>query len=96
MVSVEISVVSTALVGIANELGGLGESSWIMSSYLLGYVAVVIIFAKFSDIFGRKQLMILCIVIFSIFSAICGSVSSVVQLLVLAFNFCFLTTVVDC
>jgi MFS family permease len=80
MVSVEISVVATALVSIAEDIGGFQEVSWIMSSYLLGYVSVVIIFAKFSDIFGRKTIMLVCLTIFMAFSAGCGAAQNVTQL----------------
>jgi MFS family permease len=83
MVSVEISVVATALVSIAEDIGGFQEVSWIMSSYLLGYVSVVIIFAKFSDIFGRKTIMLVCLTIFMAFSAGCGAAQNVTQLIIL-------------
>ena len=38
LVNMEATVVTTALVAITNELGGFDIVSWILSSYLLGYV----------------------------------------------------------
>lgn len=38
MVSLEIPVVTTALVSIVGGLGGFDKISWVVSSYLLGYV----------------------------------------------------------
>jgi hypothetical protein len=38
MVNLEIPVVVTALVAITNDLSGFNDLSWVISSYLLGYV----------------------------------------------------------
>ena len=38
VVQTEISIVTTSLVAITDDIGGFDMSSWIMSSYLLGYV----------------------------------------------------------
>jgi hypothetical protein len=82
MVTMEVSVVATALVGITREMGGSDTNnvSWIMSSYLLGYVAVMIITSKFSDVFGRKSLLVLCAAVFTVFSGACGAAQSITQL----------------
>ncbi|RYO83337.1 hypothetical protein DL766_002689 [Monosporascus sp. MC13-8B] len=80
LVSMEISVVTTALVAITDDLGGFQSVSWVLSSYLLGYVSVVILVAKFSDIFGRKQLLVSCIFIFTALSGGCAAAQSMTQL----------------
>ncbi|KAI0886605.1 putative multidrug resistance protein fnx1 [Annulohypoxylon maeteangense] len=82
MVNFEVPVVVTALVSITNDLGGFNNVSWVVSAYLLGYVAVIVIFAKFSDIFGRKPIFLLSILIFIIFSAACSASQTIVQLAV--------------
>ena len=38
MVNLEIPVVTTSLVSITKELNGFDKSSWVIASYLLGYV----------------------------------------------------------
>jgi len=40
LTNLEIPIVTTALVGITNDLGGFDKSSWIISAYLLGYVGL--------------------------------------------------------
>ena len=40
LVNLEMTVVNTALVAITNDLGGLNSVSWIVASYLLGYVGL--------------------------------------------------------
>ncbi|KAI0169916.1 major facilitator superfamily MFS-1 [Hypoxylon sp. FL1284] len=82
MVGLEIPVVTTSLVAVADELSGFDKSSWVLSSYLLGYGAVIVIFAKFSDIFGRKPMFLLSIIIFIIFSAACSASQTMTQLII--------------
>lgn len=93
----EISIVSTSLVAITNDLEGLSQSSWIVIAYLLTYssrvpdVAVqqlvlraatgfLVIWAKLSDIFGRKLSIITAVAIFTLFSGGCGAAQATTQL----------------
>ncbi|RYP64797.1 hypothetical protein DL770_009128 [Monosporascus sp. CRB-9-2] len=82
IVNLEIPVVVTALVAITDDLGGFESVAWVVASYLLGYVAVIVICAKFSDIFGRKPVFLLSIAIFIIFSAACSASQTIIQLIV--------------
>ncbi|KAF1975248.1 MFS general substrate transporter [Bimuria novae-zelandiae CBS 107.79] len=80
LTNLEVSVVTTSLVAITTDFGGFDSIGWIVSSYLLGYVAVLVIFAKLSDIFGRKLMFSTSIAIFMCFSAGCGAAQSLTQL----------------
>ncbi|KAI0473346.1 putative multidrug resistance protein fnx1 [Xylariaceae sp. FL0804] len=82
LTNLEVPVVTTALVKITDDLGGFNLVAWVVSSYLLGYVAVIVIFAKFSDIFGRKLVFLLSTAVFIIFSAACSASQTMVQLIV--------------
>ncbi|KAF2706214.1 MFS multidrug transporter-like protein [Pleomassaria siparia CBS 279.74] len=82
LTNLEIPVVTTALISITNDLGGLERSAWVVSSYLVGYVSFLIIFAKLSDIFGRKLLFLIALFIFTVFSAACGAAQTLTQLIV--------------
>ncbi|KAG9201297.1 hypothetical protein G6514_005845 [Epicoccum nigrum] len=82
LTNLEIPVVTTALISITNDLGGLDHSAWVVSAYLLGYVSFLIIFAKLSDIFGRKLLFCIALSIFTIFSAACGAAQNMTQLII--------------
>ncbi|KAH9890146.1 putative multidrug resistance protein fnx1 [Xylariomycetidae sp. FL2044] len=82
MTNLEVPVVITALVQITDDLQGFDLVPWVVASYMLGYVAVIVIFAKFSDIFGRKLLFLLPTAIFIVFSAACSASQTMVQLIV--------------
>ncbi|KAI0025052.1 major facilitator superfamily domain-containing protein [Xylariomycetidae sp. FL0641] len=82
MVTFEIPVVTTALVVISSDLGDFDNLSWVVSSYLLGYVAVIIVFAKISDIFGRKPIFVASILLFLVFSAACSAAQTLTQLII--------------
>ncbi|KAJ2998822.1 hypothetical protein NUW58_g206 [Xylaria curta] len=82
LVNLEIPVVITALVAITDDLRGFENAGWVVASYLLGYVGVIVICAKFSDIFGRKIVFLSSIVFFIIFSAACSAAQTIVQLIV--------------
>ncbi|KAI1743096.1 putative efflux pump antibiotic resistance protein [Xylaria scruposa] len=83
LVQTEISIVTTSLIAIADDLGRLDISNWVLSSYLLGYVGVVVIVAKTSDITGRKPAFLACIFFFTAFSGGCAAAQSMPQLIVL-------------
>ncbi|KAH9906955.1 putative efflux pump antibiotic resistance protein [Xylariomycetidae sp. FL2044] len=82
LTAVEASIVTTALVDITNELGGLEIASWVVSSYLLGYIGVIVILAKLSDILGRKQILLASALLFTTFSGACAAATTIVQLIV--------------
>ncbi|KAI1354865.1 putative multidrug resistance protein fnx1 [Xylaria sp. FL0043] len=82
LVNLEVPVVVTSLVAITNDLQGFDTAGWVVSSYLLGYVGVIVVCAKFSDIFGRKLIFLSSIVFFIIFSAACSSAQTILQLII--------------
>ena len=43
-------------------------------------VGVLIVYAKLSDIFGRKSFLLLAIAIFVVFSGACGAAQTIEQL----------------
>ncbi|ROW15682.1 hypothetical protein VPNG_02121 [Cytospora leucostoma] len=82
LTNLEIPIVTTALIGITDDLGGFNKASWVISAYLLGYVGVLIIFSKLSDIFGRKSMLLVAVLTFAIFSGACGAAQTIEQLIV--------------
>lgn len=82
LVTLEVTVISTSLASIVNDLREFRRSNWVITSYLLTYVAFMVILAKLSDLAGRKSVLIICLMIFTIFSSICGAAQTMTQLIV--------------
>ncbi|RFU74580.1 mfs-type transporter [Trichoderma arundinaceum] len=79
--TLETTIVSTSLVSITNALDGFILRDWIVTAYLLTYTGFLVIYAKFSDVFGQKTMLLLALAIFTIFSALCGAASEIVELI---------------
>ncbi|KAF1952681.1 MFS multidrug transporter-like protein [Byssothecium circinans] len=83
LVTMEVSIVATALVPIADHLHAFDRTSWIVTAYLLTYTGFLIIFAKLSDLVGRKSVLMLTLSLFIIFSGACAAVNTIEQLIIL-------------
>ncbi|KAF2262723.1 MFS general substrate transporter [Lojkania enalia] len=81
--SFEITVVSTALVDIADDLRAFSRVGWVIVAYLAAYTSMIIISAKMSDIIGRKTALVASLIVFSAFSGGCGGAQTLTQLIVL-------------
>ncbi|NTW43012.1 MAG: MFS transporter [Anaerolineaceae bacterium] len=82
LASMEGTVVATAMPTIVAQLGGLSIYSWVFSIYMLASTATVPIYGKLSDIFGRKKLYVISMVLFLSGSILCGLAGSMQQLIV--------------
>ena len=72
MATLDNQIVSTALPTIVGEFGALERFGWIGSAYLLATSAVMPVYGKLGDLFGRKYVMISAVVIFTLGSLACG------------------------
>jgi MFS family permease len=86
------------LVSITNALNGFILRDWIVTSYLLTYTGTLVpnllqwrkltiagflvIYAKLSDVFGKKTMLLLALLIFTVFSGLCGAANNIVDLYV--------------
>ncbi|MEV0202952.1 MDR family MFS transporter [Nonomuraea sp. NPDC050691] len=69
-------IVGTAMPRIVGELGGLQHLSWVVTAYVLGTTVSTPIWGKIGDLYGRKTIFLVSIVIFMIGSALCGMAGS--------------------
>lgn len=72
LAALDQTIVATALPTIVGDLGGLNHLSWIVTAYLLTSTAVTPLYGKVSDLFGRKALFQIAIVVFLVGSALSG------------------------
>ncbi|AWN23575.1 MFS transporter [Deinococcus irradiatisoli] len=72
LAALDQTIVSTSLPRIIADLNGLNLYSWVTTAYLLASTAMVPIYGKLSDIYGRKPVLLFGITVFLIGSALCG------------------------
>ena len=65
-------VVSTALPRIVGDLGGLNHLAWVVTAYVLASTITTPLYGKLGDMYGRKRLLMIAIVIFLVGSALSG------------------------
>src|SRR5262245_31995482 len=82
LASLDQTIVATALPRIVADLQGIDLLAWVSTSYLLASTAMVPIYGKLSDIYGRKIILLIGIVIFLAGSALCGIAPSMLMLVV--------------
>ena len=58
------TIVGTSMRTIADDLKGLDAQAWVTTAYLITSTIATPIYGKLSDIFGRRPLFIIAIVIF--------------------------------
>jgi EmrB/QacA subfamily drug resistance transporter len=79
--AMNMTLVATALPTIVGDLGGLSQLSWVITAYLLTSTVVVPLVGKVSDLYGRKPLFQLAIVVFAVGSVLSGMATSMGQLI---------------
>ncbi len=83
MVVLDSSIANVALPNIAGSFSATqDESVWILTSYLVANGVILPSTAWFSDVFGRKNFLIICTIIFTVASLLCGVSTSMTGLIV--------------
>jgi EmrB/QacA subfamily drug resistance transporter len=72
MAALDQTIVATALPTIVADLGDAGHQSWVVTSYLLTSTIVTVLVGKLGDLFGRKTLFQVAVVLFVVGSVLCG------------------------
>src|SRR6201987_1318737 len=73
----DTSIASVALPYIAGSVSATNdEATWVLTSYLVANAVVLPASSWFSLRFGRKRFLLICIVIFTISSFLCGAAPS--------------------
>ncbi len=73
LAAMDSTIVATAIPQIVGDLGGFSMFSWLFSIYLLIQTITIPVYGKLADIYGRKPILIIGIVIFVIGSATCAA-----------------------
>ena len=78
----DYSIMATAMPKVINSLHGMEYYVWPFTSYMLSSTIAIILFGKLSDIYGRKDVLIIGIVTFVISSVMCGFATNMFELIV--------------
>jgi EmrB/QacA subfamily drug resistance transporter len=81
LAALDSTVIGTAMPTVVASLGGLSLFSWVFSIYLLTSTAALPIFGRLSDLFGRRNMFVVAVWIFTGASALCGLATSMVFLI---------------
>src|SRR5436853_1164285 len=81
LAALDQTIVSTALPTIVGDLGGLSHLSWVVTAYLLASTVTGPLYGKFGDLYGRKVVLQIAIVIFLVGSALCGISQNMAELI---------------
>jgi EmrB/QacA subfamily drug resistance transporter len=80
LASLDQTVVGTALPRIITDLNGANLYAWVVTAYLLTSTITVPIYGKFSDVFGRKVMLMLGVCLFLIGSWLSGASQNMTEL----------------
>ena len=81
LASLDQTIVATAIPRVIADLQGFDRYTWVSIAYLLTSTVTVPIYGKLSDLFGRKPIFLIGIVIFLTGSALSGASQSMNQLI---------------
>ncbi|KAI8575503.1 hypothetical protein K450DRAFT_261509 [Umbelopsis ramanniana AG] len=76
------TIVSTAMPTIGSEFNQMSIVSWVATAYILTFDAFQPLFSKFSDICGRKVILLVGTAIFLFGSVLSGAATSIIMLIV--------------
>ena len=81
LAALDQSIVATALPQITSELGGLEHLSWVVTAYLLTSTSSTPLWGKISDLYGRRPMFQIAILVFLAGSVLAGLSQSMEQLI---------------
>lgn len=81
LVALDQTIISTALGKIVEEFNSFSSLAWVVTAYLITTTITTPIAGKFSDMFGRKSMLITGVIIFTLGSLLSGMSANVEQLI---------------
>ncbi|MDP4094515.1 MAG: MDR family MFS transporter [Bacillota bacterium] len=82
LAALDSTIVGTAMKKIIEDLHGIEQYAWPFTIYMLCSTAAIPVFGGLADIFGRKPIFLLGILIFLTGSALCGTSQNMTQLII--------------
>src|ERR671927_298317 len=80
LAALDQTIVATALPRVVSDLGGLSQYSWVFTAYMLATTVTVPLYGKLGDVYGRRPLFLIAIMVFLAGSALCGLAQNMPEL----------------
>ncbi|MCX7739497.1 MAG: MFS transporter, partial [Meiothermus sp.] len=81
LAALDQTIVSTALPRIIADLDGTELYAWVTTAYLLASTVSAPIFGRLTELFSRKAVLLVAIVVFLMGSALCGLAQNMPELI---------------
>src|ERR1700755_3252459 len=83
MATLDISITNSALPQIQGEIGATGtEGTWISTGYLMSEIVMIPLAAWLTRVFGLRNFLLTCAVLFTVFSIMCGFAHSLPEMII--------------
>ena len=81
LAALDSTIVATAMPTVIGDLHGIDHYAWVFTAYLLAEIASIPLWGRLADMYGRKRIFLLGMVIFLVGSVFCGLSTSMGQLI---------------
>jgi EmrB/QacA subfamily drug resistance transporter len=81
LAALDQTAVIPAVPAMSRDLHAYGQLSWIVAAYFITSTISTPVYAKLSDIYGRRRLLIACLLAFIVTSMMCGAAQTLGQLI---------------
>ncbi len=82
LAALDQTIVATALPTIGRQFNDVSNLSWVITAYLLASTAVAPVFGTLSDIYGRRAMITVSLVLFTVGSILCAVAPNMTVLIV--------------
>ncbi|GLQ98767.1 MDR family MFS transporter [Dyella mobilis] len=83
MATLDISITNSALPQIQGEIGATGtEGTWISTGYLMSEIVIIPLAAWLTRVFGLRNFLLGCAVLFILFSMMCGLSHTLIAMII--------------
>jgi EmrB/QacA subfamily drug resistance transporter len=80
LAALDLTIVSTSIRTIADDLDGLSVQAWVTTAYLITSTITTPLYGKLSDLYGRRPYFLLAISLFIVGSVLCSMATNMYQL----------------
>jgi multidrug resistance protein len=81
LIAMDTTIVATAIPQVVGDLGGFSLVGWVFSVYLLAQTVTIPVYGKFADLYGRKPVLVIGVVVFLAGSALSAAAWNMLSLI---------------